>query len=169
MKQPLELSSSVPSTAPKPSLTLGPHCSGNTHHPLGGHRAALTPSHCREQMAVYVHVPTLPAVSLPACCPPLAKSLLCIPSCPRGPPWHNATEAQSHWKTAQHKVKGLIRRNPPVLSSSRSPPQTYPCGSTWLFTASRLTWHEDIPLLRLGHSSAVLRADTDLVTLRQPR
>lgn len=41
-------------------------------------------------------------------------------------------------------------------SSSRSPPRTYPCGSTWLFTASRLTWHEDIPLLRLGHSELAL-------------
>lgn len=78
IKQPPELSSSAPSAAPKPRPILG-SAAGDLGHtawktpttPLSGHIPALTPSHCREQMAVHVCVPTLPT-SLSACCLPAA-------------------------------------------------------------------------------------------------
>lgn len=126
MKPSLELSSSVPSTAPKPSLTPGPHCSGNTHHPLGGHRAALTPSHCREQMAVYVHVPTLPAVSLPACCPPLAQEPALHPLMPSG-----TTMAQCHRGTkplenSSAQSKRTHQEKPPCAQQQQEPTTDVP-------------------------------------------
>lgn len=168
VKQPLEISSSVPSAASKakPSAVLG-SVAGDPGHaawktpaiPLGGHRPVLTPSHRREQMAVHVHVPTLP-MSLCASCLPPAQ------------PWHNVAETQGHWKTAQHKVKGLAR-SPPVPTSSRSPPRSCPCGR---MSASHpalhgvSTQHEDIP--SPGAWTLILRAqssDTSPVTLCHPR
>ena len=80
IKQPLELSSSALSAAPKHSPILGSAAARDLGHAawktpatrLGGQRPALTPSHHREQTAVHVRVPTLP-MSLPACCPPSAR------------------------------------------------------------------------------------------------
>lgn len=90
VKQFLELRSSgaISSTQiqPHPGATLlGEH--------LGGHRPALTLSHCREQVAVCAHVPTLP-VSLPACCPPLAQEPAVHPLVSSG-----TTMAQCHQGT----------------------------------------------------------------------
>lgn len=171
MKQPLELSSSARSAAPKPSPILGSAASEPGHTawktpatPLSGHRPALTPSHHREPMAVHVRVPTLP-MSLPAA-RLQPKKLHCILLCPWGSPWHNAAKTQGHWKMAQHKVKRLTRRIPCAYEQQEPTTDVSLWDDVWSSPSSSwcLSRHgmKISPVLGLGHLSFVLRALTPI-------